>query len=169
MSVRFPEELIGRLGGGHHDDLKGPRRVLISVLASARKLLDGRVRQAGVGPHLLLIVDESHRAGAPEMAAVLQTERAYSLGLSATPERGDADIAADETELLWDELGEIVYEMSFDDAIREGILPPFGIDHYGLPLSPSEAQRYQKLTQSVNEARRELTAMSPAARKAGAG
>ena len=166
---RVQAELVGRLGGGHHDDLRGPRRVLISVLASARKLLAGRVRQAGVGPHLLLIVDESHRAGAPEMAAVLQTERAYSLGLSATPERGDADIAADETELLWDELGEIVYEMSFDDAIREGILPPFGIDHFGLPLNPSEAQRYQKLTQSVNEARRELTAMSPAARKAGGG
>src|SRR5262249_42071578 len=92
--------------------------------------------------------------------------RAFSLGLSATPERSEGDAGSDETGVLWAELGEIVFEMTFADAIRDGILPPFRLDHYGLPLNSREAQRYQSLTRSVNEARKEL-ANSPAARKAG--
>ena len=73
----------------HSDELAGNRRVLIAVLASARKLLPAQVRSAGIGEHLLLVADECHRVGAPEMSAVLETPRAYSLGLSATPERDD--------------------------------------------------------------------------------
>jgi superfamily II DNA or RNA helicase len=165
----LPESLVGRLGGGHKETLSGSRRILIVVLATARKELPGMVRRADLGDHLLLIVDESHRAGAPQMSAVLETPRAYSLGLSATPERGEGDIGDEESELLWDELGGIVFELGFADAIEEGLLPPFRIDHYGLPLSPSEARRYETLTRSVSDARKELTAMSPAARRAGGG
>jgi superfamily II DNA or RNA helicase len=162
-------ETIGRLGGGHKDDLMGERRILITVLASARKQLPAIVRRAGVADHLLLVVDESHRAGAPEMSAVLETERAHSLGLSATPERGEGETAEDESERLWDELGGIVFEMSFADAIRDGILPPFEIHHFGLPLNPAEVQQYAALTRSLSDTRRELTSMSPRARKAGGG
>ncbi|MDP9280017.1 MAG: DEAD/DEAH box helicase [Gemmatimonadota bacterium] len=164
----LPSRAIGRLGGGHSDDFSGDRRVLIAVLASARKELPDIVRRAGAGEHLLLIVDESHRAGAPQMSEVLSTQRAYSLALSATPERSD-DEGTTESDILADELGEVVFEMSFADAIDQEILPPFEIHHFGLPLSPGEANEYQALTRSLNEARRELRAMSPAARKAGGG
>jgi superfamily II DNA or RNA helicase len=167
--AHIPAPMVGLLGGGHKDDFGGQRRVVIAVLASARKELPGLVRRSGVGSHLLLVVDESHRAGAPEMAAVLNTERAYSLGLSATPERGQDDVGSEETDRLSEELGEVVFEMTFADAIREGILPPFCIDHYGLPLSPVESQRYQTLTHALNDTRRELAAISPAARNAGGG
>jgi superfamily II DNA or RNA helicase len=162
----LPDRVIGRLGGGHKDDLSGGRRVLVSVLASARKTLPTTVSRTGVGLHLLLVVDESHRAGAPEMSAVLSTERAYSLGLSATPEREEDDSGSD---ILSEELGEIVYEMSFADAVRDGVLPPFEIHHFGLPLAPGEAREYEALTRSVNDARRELRAVSSSARQAGAG
>jgi superfamily II DNA or RNA helicase len=157
---------VGRLGGGHRDSFSSSRRILIAVLASAHKDLPSIVRSAGISDHLLLIVDESHRAGAPQMSAVLQTPRGFSLGLSATPERSEGDAGGEETDVLWAELGEIVFEMTFADAIRDGILPPFRLDHYGLPLNSREAQRYQSLTRSINEARKEL-AKSPAARKAG--
>lgn len=165
----LPSRLVGRLGGRYRDDFSEPRRFLIAVLASARKELPALTRRDDIAAHLLLVVDESHRAGAPEMSAVLNTPRAYSLGLSATPERGAGEIDQAASERLWDELGGIVFEMSFADAIRDDILPPFRIDHYGLSLSAVEAQRYQALTKSLNDARRELTAMSPAARKAGGG
>jgi superfamily II DNA or RNA helicase len=167
--ARLPETTVGRLGGGHKGAFSESRRILIVVLATARKDLPNLVPHADVAGHLLLIVDESHRAGAPQMSAVLDTPRAYSLGLSATPERGEGEIASDESERLWDELGGIVFELSFADAIREGLLPPFRIDHFGLPLNSTEAQRYEALTRSVSDARKELTAMSSAARRAGGG
>src|SRR5688572_19618993 len=100
------------------------------------------------------------------MSAVLETPRAYSLGLSATPERtGEVDDTS--TQRLWEELGGVVYEMTFADAIAQGILPPFEIHHYGLSLTPVEAQRYSALTRTLQDMRRELTGMSSTARKAG--
>src|SRR6266567_3152315 len=112
----LPAEAIGRLGGGHADDFREPRRVLIAVLSSARKVLPDLVRRAGVSDHLLFVADECHRVGAPEMSAVLNTPRAYTLALSATPERDDdADALAGlgPAGALDLELGGIVYEMTF--------------------------------------------------------
>jgi superfamily II DNA or RNA helicase len=164
----LPPTCLGRLGGGHTDDFQAGRLILISVLASARKELPRLVREAGVGESLLFVADECHRVGAPEMSAVLRTTRAYSLGLSATPERDDAD-RDDDTVDLSEELGQVVYEMSFAQAISEGVLPPFEIHHYGLPLQSAEARRYNTLSRSITDARRELLAASPTARKSGGG
>jgi superfamily II DNA or RNA helicase len=164
----LPRDAIGRLGGGHKDELGGDRRILITVLASARKELPNLVREAQVGEHLLLIADECHRVGAPEMSAVLSTGRAYSLGLSATPERNDSGDGEQSIDVEG-EIGPLIYEMTFADAIEQGILPPFEIRHYGLPLNADEARQYAKLTRSINDLRRELLATSPAARKSGSG
>jgi superfamily II DNA or RNA helicase len=157
---------IGRLGGGYKDDLRGDRRILLAVLASARKELPSLARNAALHDKLLLVVDESHRAGAPEMSQVLKTPRAYTLGLSATPERGEGLDAEEESDMLKREIGGIVFEMTYADAISQGILPPFEVHHFGLPLNPNEARRYAALTRSINDTRRELSAASPAARKA---
>ena len=166
----LPESALARVGGGHSDDFDQTKRVMVAVLASARRDLPMIVQSREVGNHLLLIADECHRAGAPEMSAVLRTPRQYSLGLSATPERDDAveeGIADYGTSMLGREIGPIVYEMTFAEATRLGILPPFELHHLGLPLSPAEAWRYQALSRSINEARRELRLSSPAARKLG--
>jgi superfamily II DNA or RNA helicase len=168
----LPQGVVGRLGGGYSDDFGEPRRILIAVLASARKILPDLVRRAGVSDHLLFVADECHRVGAPEMSAVLRTPRSYVLGLSATPERDDdADqvTGLHQAGQLDGELGGIIYEMTFAEAIRAGVLPPFEIRHYGLPLTADEARRYQALTRAINDTRRELLASSQSARKAGGG
>lgn len=170
--ANLPPEVVGRLGGGYADSFQGPCRILIAVLSSARKMLPAMVGDAGVAGHLLLVADESHRVGAPEMSAVLRTPRSYVLGLSATPEREDRTDAMTghlPAVQLDTELGDIVYEMTFVQAIQAGVLPPFEVHHYGLPLNPAEARRYQALTRAINEARRELLASSQSARKAGGG
>ena len=166
----LPESALARVGGGHSDDFDQTRRVMVAVLASARKELPAIVQRRGIGDHLLLIADECHRAGAPEMSAVLKTPRRYSLGLSATPERDDVaeeDSTDYGTTTLGIEIGPIVYEMTFAEATRLGILPPFELHHLGLPLSPAEARRYERLSRSISEARRELRSASSAARKLG--
>ena len=91
----LPAACIGFLGAGQSDHFNDTRRVLICVLNSAAKKLASEVENAGVEKDLLLIVDECHRAGAPEMERVFRTKRSYNLGLSATPERDDEDLIED--------------------------------------------------------------------------
>ncbi len=178
----LPPKAIGRLGGGNRDDFGNDRRILISVLASASKLLPDRGKAASIGKHLLLIVDECHRAGAQKMSRVLDVTRAYSLGLSATPERDESpdldveDVAVvDSTDesfddsLVGQELGPIIYELNFAEAIERGILPKFEICHYGLPLTPQERTAYEKYSREITELREALRKGSKAARAMGGG
>ncbi|MEV0561578.1 DEAD/DEAH box helicase [Dactylosporangium sp. NPDC050588] len=157
----LPPTAIGRLGGGHSDDFDAQKRVLVAVLSSARKSLPTMVRKSAVGDRLLFVADECHRLGAPEMSAVLETPRRFSLGLSATPERDDDPSGAAMDADSDREIGDVVYEMSFAQAIEQGVLPPFDVQHFGLSLSADEARQYQALTHSINDARRELIAAAP--------
>lgn len=161
----LPREAIGRLGGGYKEDFSGGRRILISVLATAWKELPKAVEKDQVGKNLLLVADECHRFGAKEMSQIFATERAYSLGLSATPERDD-----DETEdstggfdesLLGKELGSIIYDFTLAEALELGIVPSFTINHYGLPLLSEERVKYDRLSRSISEAQSELRSGMP--------
>lgn len=159
----LPATAVGRLGGGFNDDLADPRRIVIAVLDSAKIKLPQIVRAAGIERHLLLIVDECHHAGAPEMRRVLSTPRAYSLGLSATPERLSDDESAEsfDESILGKQLGRIVFELTLDEAWKLGIVPPYTIRHYGLPLTQDERLEYDKLSRAIVDARRDLKSMAP--------
>jgi len=168
----LPANAIGRLGGGQDDIFDDRTRILICVLNSASRKLPDLVRQSGFGPSLLLVVDECHRAGASEMQKIFRTERAYSLGLSATPER-DSDFKDEdestsssnqeavlplefEETVLGKELGPVIFELNYADAIRLGVLPPFGIVHYGLNLKPHELAQYERVSREIKNLREEL-------------
>jgi superfamily II DNA or RNA helicase len=130
---------------------------LIAVLMSASKQLPRLVRKAKVGDRLLLIADECHRTGAKEMSEVFRTERRWSLGLSATPEREDEDADYDDSR-MGAELGPIIYQFNLADAVREGLVPKFTINHYGLPMTPEERSRYEALSRSITDAMSQLRA-----------
>ncbi len=149
----IPPELIGRLGGGYDDDFEG-KRILITVLASASKDLPKLVKKAGIENDLMLVADECHRTGAKEMSEVFKTERRWSLGLSATPER-DEEVEYDESKMAA-ELGPIIFEFNLADAVREGLVPKFTINHYGLPMSVDERRKYEALSRSITDAMSEL-------------
>jgi superfamily II DNA or RNA helicase len=154
----LPRQAIGRLGGGYEEDLGGDHRILIAVLASATKQLPKLVKKAGVGQRILLIADECHRAGAKEMSNVFKTERRWSLGLSATPERED-DIDADyDKSVLGKQVGPIICDFNLADAVREGLVPKFVINHYGLPMTAQERSRYETLSRSITDAMSQLRA-----------
>ena len=40
-------------------------------------------------------------------------------------------------------LGPIIYEFNLSDALREGLVPKFTINHYGLSMTADERQRYE--------------------------
>jgi superfamily II DNA or RNA helicase len=157
----LPPEVIGRLGGGYDEGFNDSRRILISVLASASERLPKLVKEANVEEHLLLVADECHRAGASEMSNVFKTKCRWTLGLSATPEREDDDAGYDRS-LLGKKLGPIIYEFNLADALREGMVPKFTINHFGLSMNPDERRRYEALSRSITDARSQLKAQRDA-------
>jgi superfamily II DNA or RNA helicase len=171
IRTNVPAEAIATMGAGQSGSFAQGVRVVLAVLSTAARKLPENVAHSGIANDLLLIVDECHRAGAPEMRRVLATPRAYSLGLSATPERDDEVIdpeavdSLDKSEdnagtvqesVLVRELGDVVYEMTYSDAIRLQVLPSFRVVHYGLSLEPDERQQYEKISEEIRELRREL-------------
>jgi superfamily II DNA or RNA helicase len=168
-------KFIAKRGGGYKEDFSEGRRILICVLASACKELPKLVKEAKIGSKLLLIADECHRFGAKKMAHIFEAERAFSLGLSATPERDEDD---DENEashasndsrekpsydnsLLGQELGGIICNYTLSDALKDGIIPRFTINHYGLNLNRDERVQYDRLSRSISDKRKELQARAP--------
>lgn len=167
----LPLDAIGLMGGGHNDSFDERVRVLICVLNSASKKLPDMVDKSGIADSLLLIVDECHRAGAAQMQQVFKTRRKYNLGLSATPERDEQSEAEDiedskidrderpipfEESTLGRELGDVIFEMNYAEAIRLGVLPPFMIVHHGLSLLPSERTKYERVSREIKDLRSEL-------------
>jgi superfamily II DNA or RNA helicase len=167
----LPASAIGLMGAGHSDGFHESTRVLICVLNSAAKKLPPEVEKTGIGDNLLLVVDECHRAGATQMKQIFATKRAFSLGLSATPERTEDPAAESDDEalpqqqdfptpfadsVLGQELGPVVFEMNYAEAIQRGVLPSFRIVHFGLSLSSKEREKYERLSREIKELRDEL-------------
>jgi superfamily II DNA or RNA helicase len=163
----LPPAAIGLMGGGYADEFDAKKRVLICVLNSAAQKLATVVERAGVGQTLLLVVDECHRAGAKTMRQVFRTPRAFSLGLSATPERDEEADEDDEASfdgalvefddsVLGRELGKVVFELSYSEAVTRGILPEFAIEHYGLSLTEQERERYERVSREIKDLRANL-------------
>jgi len=155
----LPMNIIGMLGGGYRDSFTEGKRVLISVLAGAKDYLNKNVRDSKIGDKLMLVVDECHRAAAGEVSKVFKTPRRYNLGLSATPETAWAENYSETAP--GKELGDIFYELSFEEALHLEIIPPFTIYHYGFLLSPQERQKYDELSRQISNAEQELKARAP--------
>lgn len=157
----LPDDAIGELYGDSKDSFTEGKRVIVAVVPTAARKLAKDVRDAGVGDRLLLVGDECHHFAQRRGEMILTTARAYSLGLSATPETDDEPYAES---IPGRGFGPIIYELSLRDAESQGILPPYTINHYGLALNPEERHRYEQLSRSVSEARQELQLAAPSGR-----
>lgn len=98
----------------------------------------------------LFIFDEVHGAGANSLVENLKgciSPYRYRLGLSATPEREYDD---EGNQFLLDEIGEIIFTFSLEDAINKGILCEF--DYIPLPyvLSDEEKSKKKKIIAAFN-------------------
>ncbi|EYR62447.1 hypothetical protein N866_08480 [Actinotalea ferrariae CF5-4] len=94
----------------------------------------------------MLVADECHRYASPSNRAAIDADWSASLGLSATASR-EYDQWFEE--FVEPSIGPIFYEYSYADAAADGILAPFHLTNYSIPLTPSEEDRYTRLTQRV--------------------
>lgn len=93
----------------------------------------------------LFIFDEVHGAGSSSFVENLAGKISpykYRLGLSATPER-EYDEAGND--FLQNEIGEIIFEFSLEDAIKKGILCEFHYISLSYKLTETEKQKKKKI------------------------
>ncbi|AYF29528.1 hypothetical protein CSH63_19060 [Micromonospora tulbaghiae] len=150
---------IGLLGAGYSAELSRCR-ALVAVLNTAAKQLPAAARAA---QPLMLIIDECHRAGAPSFSQVLQTEAAYRLGLSATPDREELNDAGQplryDEQLVGQRLGPVVYRYTLRNARVDGWLPDYEIHHHGIQLTDGERREYEKISRQVDDLTDELRSL----------
>lgn len=139
---------IGRLGGGHREDLGGCD-IVVAVVNSARDA-DLRPRRPGG----LLVADECHRYGSDGNRVVLAEGFSRRLGLSATYAR------ADEAHLTWLDpyFGGTCFRMGYRRAIRDGVTARFTLALLGVEFTPAERAAYAELSVSMSAARAKLIA-----------
>lgn len=119
-------------------------RVVLAILNTASG--DEFLKAYRGGPHVLLIVDEVHTAGAPEFSKLFRLRCGPRLGLSATPHRyGDPTGTA----AILDFMGPVVHKYTLEQAIADGFLLPYYYDPVFVRLEPDELGEYEKLSRQI--------------------
>ena len=140
LRQHLPGIRVGRLGGGHDDDLHGSHVLVATPHSASAVPVD--LPHGAVG---LLVADEAHRYGASTWGGALHDVFRLRLALTATYERADDGIR----EVLEPYFGEVVYRYGFDRAVADGALAPFRIALAGVPLTPSERVEHEEADRRV--------------------
>ena len=145
------------LSGSKHSDKLIENEIMLYVVNSAVKFLADEL--SNVNSNVFLIADECHRYGSVEYSAILKNKYAYTLGLSATPER-ESDYGFEE--YLEPNLGKIIFKYNYADAIQDGVISPFKIINYGLNLFGPENEKYRAISEQIKNLRKQIEARYPA-------
>jgi len=140
LATVVPRGRVGRLGGGHADDLED-LPVLVATPQSAAALPISPPH----GTTGLLVADEAHRFGAPTWAGALKDTFSLRLALTATFEREDDGLV----DVLAPYFGEVVHRYSYAAAARDGTIAPFDLTLVGVPLTGPERERHDELDARV--------------------
>jgi superfamily II DNA or RNA helicase len=148
----LPSNRVGKVGDGEQASFDN-NDVVVYVLASARRIEHGSSRLAtdAEGHKVMLIVDECHKAGSKEGQKIFDVKSWACLGLSATPNREDADNMdvygsplAVERQPHGRAIGPVCFTRDLRDGIRDGCLPRFKFVHHAVHLTPSEQREYDE-------------------------
>lgn len=113
----------------------------IAVLNTAAKLAPK------IAEHkCFLIVDECHKAASEHFRAALHVNTIASLGLSATPERQYDEGLRD---VLIPSLGPVIFNYSYADALRDGVIVPFELRNVVFSLEEDRQNEYDKLSKAI--------------------
>lgn len=112
----------------------------IVVLNTASKLHASELRPS------FLVVDECHKAASAQFRVALEIPKLATLGLSATPERPYDEGLKD---VLVPALGPVIFEYTYKDALRDGVIVPFMLRNVVFDLEEERQQEYDKLTKAI--------------------
>ena len=120
-----------------------PKKMAIIVASRRSEVLEFLLKNSHTET-TLVIQDEVHGLGAKGMLELkgLHKEFSYTLGLSATPERGYDEIGSN---FILDEIGDVIYEYPLEKAIEDGILCPFNYHKIKTELSSSDRKKQKSV------------------------
>ncbi|MEX1177088.1 MAG: DEAD/DEAH box helicase [Nitriliruptor sp.] len=147
LRAALPGHRLGRLGGGHDDDLFRCEVLVATPHSASAVPVDLPPDTVGV-----LIADEAHRYGAPTWGAALREEFTLRLALTATYERSDEGVE----EVLRPYFGEVVTRYGFARAVAEGTVAPFRLGLVAVPLTDAERELHDRADTRVRQLHREL-------------
>lgn len=134
------------------------KSIFLYVVNSARDYILTHYKNYFSGNDIFLIADECHHYGSKENVRIFQVKYSYTLGLSATPERyGDFGFE----EKLVPNLGKIIYTYSYNDALRDGIIPPYKLLRIKVQLTEQEYRQYEEYTDQISRVGRILFSRYP--------
>ncbi|GAB2854951.1 DEAD/DEAH box helicase [Nocardioides pacificus] len=137
----LPHLRVARLGGHSSGDPQ-TADVTIAVVNSAL-----RHDLSALSPDSLLVADEVHRYGSEQFQYALRANYRRRLGLTATLERsGDDAVEA----VLAPYVGGSIMQVTFDRAIREGVVAPFRLVMAPVSLSDDEQAEYDGLSRQIS-------------------
>ena len=129
----------------------------LSAIVIRRSATDlGYVLENSDAKKTLIIQDEVHGFGAMGMRSIegLHKKFQYTLGLSATPNRGyDENVIDEETQYIFDEIGPIIFKYDLEDAIKDKILCPFNYYPVKTELSDSDKKKYKRVRAAYEESK----------------
>jgi superfamily II DNA or RNA helicase len=129
----------------------------LSAIVIRRSATDlGYVLENSDAKKTLIIQDEVHGFGAMGMRSIegLHKKFQYTLGLSATPNRGyDENVIDEETQYIFDEIGPIIFKYDLEDAIKDKILCPFNYYPVKTELSDSDKKKYMRVRAAYEESK----------------
>lgn len=123
--------------------------VAVHQTAGLDRFLDVLAKAQAAGCSLMLIADEAHELGAPQMRRALAESYGFRLGLSATPARFYDD---EGTAVLDDYFHGVVYRFGLKEALAAGCLTPYEYHPRFVQLTDEEAEEYQRLTSKAAKA-----------------
>lgn len=147
---------IQRHYGSHHDVrhfARSPNEALLVVSRSQLPKLFERLGKEA-RRRMLIVHDEAHGLGAPSLVENTKGEHesfAYTLGLTATPER---EYDEEGNAFIESEIGGVIYEFGLTKAIERGILCEFDYVPLEYDLTEGDRQRLRSVY-SMKKAREE--------------
>jgi len=145
-------------GGGQNAHGAASADVIVSTVQTAA----GAIPDDATAGMTLLVADEAHHYAATTFRPVVRAPFARRLGLTATLQRSDGGDLA----FLRPVLGDVVFELDYDRALRDGVVAPFDVTLLGVDLAAGEQDEYERLSDEVEhlvEALRPVLGADPAA------
>ena len=145
LRLQFPSERFGRIGDGWNDDFSRcstgalPLACIGTVHSSVGAVEGGLFDHCKNGAtRSMLVADECHRYLNEDQKLfnrILRFPYDYTMGLSATIERFEVP-----------GLGKIVHTFAINEAVKQGVIPPFDILNVGVSLNQIELREYLELS-----------------------
>jgi superfamily II DNA or RNA helicase len=157
-TLNIPTDEVGWAGGGHKDTFDDGTRVLVSIVNSAvsDNFLAEAVDARDPTDHLL-VADECHRYTGDKFSDVFEVSRTASLGLSATPlSNPGSEERTESDDRLVAALGDVYYDLTYDEAIDRQLISEFQVDYVGFDLTDAERTTYERLSEQVTDAVTEI-------------